>query len=342
MNNCKRFFSLAAASAILFTAVFSCAKEPGTGKNDSSKRYFDAWISTHYPDVQPTDLGEYVIEDEVGTGPSIGEADNIPYVFVKYTVTDLDGNVTTSSDEDVEKRIGKYSKVNYYGPVVWFRDSDYMQAGVEEAIKGMKIGGTRKVIIPGWLMTYDRYDTAEDYIRNVTGTNYIYTIHIYDTTPDIVKWEVDSLEIYKGKYLDNVDSTEYGFYYQQLRAPVDTVSLPSDTTVYINYVGRLLNGQVFDTNIADTAKVYGLYSSSTTYEATQINWGDAYSNLTMTSSESSMISGFAKAVFQMKKMEKGRCIFYSPLGYGASGSGTKIPAYSMLRFDIELVAEPDD
>jgi FKBP-type peptidyl-prolyl cis-trans isomerase len=55
-----------------------------------------------------------------------------------------------------------------------------------------------------------------------------------------------------------------------------------------------------------------------------------------------MISGFAKAVFQMKKMEKGRCIFYSPLGYGASGSGTKIPAYSMLRFDIELVAEPDD
>jgi hypothetical protein len=191
-------------------------------------------------------------------------------------------------------------------------------------------------------MTYDRYDTEDQYLKNESGTDCIYTIHVYGMTSDIYKWQIDSLERYTALYMDNVDSTSYGYYYQQLKAPTDTTTLPSDTTVYINYIGRLLNGQVFDTNIADTAKLYNIYNSSATYKPTKITWGDNYSNLTMGSNENSMITGFAKALYGMKSMEKGRCAFYSYLGYDYSGSGSRIPAFAMLRFDVQLVADPDD
>lgn len=342
MINTKRLIPLATVLIISTVTVFSCAKEPKAGTNDASKRYFDAWISTHHPDLKPTDMGEYIIEDKAGTGEELFDNDSISYLFVKYTVTDLDGNVTSSTIASVQQQLGNYSKANYYGPVIWDREETGIPAGIEYAIEGMKIGGYRKVIIPGWLMSYSRYDNESDYIKNVSGTNCIYSLTLLGQTKDIYKWEVDSLEKYTAKYMENVDSTGYGFYYQQLRAPSDTNAFDSDTTVYINYIGRLLNGQVFDTNIADTAKMYGIYSSSNTYAPTLINWGESYSKLTMTSSESTMISGFAKALYGMKPMEKGRCVFYSPYGYGVSGSGSKIPAFAMLRFDIELVANPDD
>ena len=72
----------------------------------------------------------------------------------------------------------------------------------------------------------------------------------------------------------------------------------------------------------------------------QINWGEKYEDLTMTSSKSSMISGFALTLWQMKAMEKGVGVFYSDLGYGNSGSGSSIPGYAPLIFEIELVAKP--
>ena len=60
------------------------------------------------------------------------------------------------------------------------------------------------------------------------------------------------------------------------------------------------------------------------------------------SDKSSMISGFAKTLWQMKDMEKGVGVFYSNLGYSYSGSGASIPGYSPLIFEIELVAKPEE
>ena len=62
----------------------------------------------------------------------------------------------------------------------------------------------------------------------------------------------------------------------------------------------------------------------------------------MGSDKSSMISGFAKTLWDMKAMEKGVGVFYSILGYGYSGSGSSIPAYAPLVFEIELVAKPEE
>ena len=56
---------------------------------------------------------------------------------------------------------------------------------------------------------------------------------------------------------------------------------------------------------------------------------------------SSVIGGFSKTLSKMKAMEKGMGIFYSPLGYGYSGSEPSIPPYAPLIFEIEIVAKPE-
>ena len=135
-----------------------------------------------------------------------------------------------------------------------------------------------------------------------------------------------------------LDSLKFGFYYRQTAAPDSDKEFPNDTTIYINYIGRLLNGKVFDTTIADTAKRYSLYSSSSTYEPVSIKFNkDDYTQIKMGTDESDVIDGFAYTLSKMKSHESGVGIFYSGLGYGSSGSGGSIPSYSPLIFEIEIV-----
>ena len=125
----------------------------------------------------------------------------------------------------------------------------------------MKEGGRKKIIIPSWLMTYKSYDTPEEYLENSSsGTDAIYDITIRNYTDSIYKYEISSIAEYFKENSDvfgNMTARDsakvYGFYYKQLKAPVDTTSFPKDTSIYINYTGKLLNGLVFDTTIEKVA-----------------------------------------------------------------------------------------
>ena len=341
----KKVFSAALyiAAAMLLAG---CAKTVTPGPNEANKRYFDAWMQIHHPDAKPTGLGIYVIEDEPGTGAVVTDDG---FVYADYIVTDLEGNITSYTDRNTAKQLGKFDTTAFYGPKVITTMDNTIQAGLADAIVGMKVGGHKKVIIPSWLMTYSVYDTPEEYLN--TSSSYsdaIYDITITDFTEDISKYEIERI----GKYLTEhkeeygnmtvADSLQYGFYYKELVPPTDTTSFPTDTSIYINYTGRLLSGLVFDTTDERTAKNHNIYSSSRSYEPVKIKWGEKYSDLKMGSSGSSVVSGFALTLWQMRAFEKGVGIFYSPLGYSYNGSGSSIPSYSPLVFEIEIVAEPED
>lgn len=337
---------LCGAAVMLAVIAAACAKEASVAKNEDNKLYLDAWMSAHHPNVQPTGLGIYITDDQSGTGAEVTDDDL--YLFLRYTATDLDGTIGSTTEEKVAQQIGTYSKGTYYGPSVIINNKYMTQAGILEMIKGMKVGGTRTAVIPGWLnvtlSTKEDYTTGEEYYENMSGSNAIYTITLTDKCTDITKWEVDSLERYTARMMGDVDSTFYGYYYQQLKAPTDTTTLPRDTTFYINYTGRLLSGQVFDTTVEDTAKFYGIYSSSKTYAPMAVKLNETYTEITLGESSSSdgstTINGFAYCLSKLKSYEKGVCAFYSGLGYGYSGSGSAIPAYAPLTFEIEIVDEP--
>ena len=94
----------------------------------------------------------------------------------------------------------------------------------------------------------------------------------------------------------------------------------------------------FDTTDPVAAKDAGIYNSGRDYSPMKINMASEYSDITFStdSGTSSLIDGFAYCVSLMKTGEKGTCVFYSDLGYKSTSSGS-IPAYSPLRFDIEML-----
>lgn len=364
----KKTFSTILYIAAALSAI-SCAKTEVLGPNDAYKRYFDAWMHLHHPDAQPTGIGIYILEDAQGNGVAVGEEG---YVLIDYKVTDLEGNISSYTDAMTAKQLGDYNQTHYYGPKFWTTVETTLPAGAREAIVGAPIGTYRKVVIPSWLMSYKAYDSEEDYLDPPlkkdeeydasSYSNTIYEFTITDYTEDIDKWQIDSIGRFfanktvridgkpayetfvteSGAQMTTADSVSTGFYYKQLSAPTDTTTFAKDTTIYINYVGKLLNGLVFDTNVERVAKDNALYSTSRSYEPVRINWGEEYSDITMGSDKTSMIAGFAKTLWQMRAMEKGVGVFYSNLGYTYSGSGSSIPGYAPLIFEIELVAKPED
>lgn len=355
----KKVFSTALyiAAAMLLAG---CAKTVTPGPNEANKRYFDAWMQLNHPDLEPTGLGIYVLQESAGDGVEVRDSG---YVLVNYRITDLEGNISSYTDAQTAKQMGTYSETSYYGPKFWTTHKTTIQAGLGDAIYGMKAGGYKKVIVPSWLMTAQDFDTAQDYLDYYDEENSssyesaIYELEIKDFTKDIDQWQIDSIVRFfsndkvmiDGRPADKVfagmseaDSVKTGFFYKQLTEPTDTTSFPSDTTVYINYTGKLLNGLVFDTTVERVAKDNGLYSSSRTYEPIQINWGEDYSEITMGSDKSSVVTGFALTLWQMRAMEKGVGVFYSTYGYQYSGSGSSIPGYAPLIFEIEIVEKPED
>ena len=317
-------------AALLLSA---CAKTPNPGPNAATKRYLDAWIQVNHPDAKLTPLGAYILEETPGTGAAAGSFDENGYVRVECTVSALSGAISSTSDKDLARQLGTYAEKNYYGPVVWRRADNGLVAGLEELVSTMRCGGSKTVVVPGWLMGVDSqtglpiiYDSAQKYLDKISGSSPL----IYRVPGTTVK-----------------DTLHIGYYYRRTAEPSSTKEFAKDTTIYINYIGRRLDGVVFDTNIEDSAKFYGIYSASRTYGPAKIKWygsDGTYSDILMTSAGSEtgvkVAPGFSFALDQMHPHEKGTAVFRSGWGYDSSGSGSAIPAYSPLRFDLEIVDKP--
>ena len=329
--------------AVSILALGSCAKEKAAGLNDDAKRYFDAWISQNHPTATKTPLGAYILSETPGSGISSGDS---LFIRINYTTYTLDGSLTATTDEKKARQVGIYDKATYFGPVVAYRgeDLDNLPAGVEEAISTMKVGGRRTLVVPGWLSAAERYDSEEKYVQNCSGTDYIYELQLVEVFNDADRWERDSLlRFIAANYPAAVEDTTYsGFFYIKTKAGEDR-EFPSDTTIYINYTGRLLDGKVFDTTLKDTAKVWGLYSSSKDYAQTRVNWkndSEDFTAITRGEDETETIPGFSYALSLMHPGEAGKCFFISKYGYSASGSGSSIPGYSPLCFELETTEAP--
>ncbi len=331
---------LIGGAAVALTA--SCAKSSTATSNEQSKEYIDAWVSMKYPEATQTSVGAYILEDTPGDGAEYnGEA----YVFVSYTLASMSGTISSTTEESVAKQVGTYEDGNYYGAQTWYTGNENLSVGIESVLQGMRIGETRKALIPSWLMVFDRKEDPADYIKktNKSSSTGIYELTLHGFTEDIQADQIARIEKWCDTKYGHLDSLSYGFYYKELAEPADDEAFPSDTTIKINYIGRLLNGQVFDTNIRDTARKYNIYDSSTTYKPASIVWGDSSDDLIFkasgSSSESSVVTGFSKLLWEMRPGGKSAAIFISDYGYGYSGSGDRIPAYAPLEFEVEIVDE---
>ena len=82
--------------------------------------------------------------------------------------------------------------------------------------------------------------------------------------------------------------------------------------VVVNYIGRLVTGQVFDSSYARGEPL----------------------NISV----NRVIPGWTEALQMMSVGSKWQLVIPSNLGYGANGAGDLIPPHSTLIFDVELVS----
>ena len=344
--------------AVVVLAVFGCAKEKDITEREIQEKILDAYIQANCPTAQKLSSGLTIINLDQGTGPIAPGAND--GIYIHYNTYDLDGVCQSTTDSVKARMLGTYDPGIYYGPSLFILNSS-CTAGMKELLGKLHQGGSTTAIIPPWLTASKASAAGYSTQGQQSTVNMIYEIKAGIVIDDVDKFQIDSLESYsKLNYSPKIDSTAYGWYFRNFTHSIplpaaDTIEAGESVGVW--YVGRLLDGYVFDTNIRDTAKKYRIYDSSNDYEYLTVSMGETYQDMTTYGSSStsnssstgaegkqSLILGFVRAVKNMTYADKGVTFFMSGLGYGADGnmtSGKGVPEYAMIRFDLWL-AHPAD
>ena len=112
-------------------------------------------------------------------------------------------------------------------------------------------------------------------------------------------------------------------YVKQIEKGEGTESPLFTDSVRVVYQGRLIPSKSYSKGYVFDGTVYGTYSSKTAYTSRQ--------------KVSNLIAGYTTALMHMHKGDYWRIYIPYELGYGESGSGTKVPGYSVLIFDLTLL-----
>ena len=331
------FFAVAAATV-------SCAKYVSEDNLTSQKRIREAWMRVNLGgELEADENGLYILDKKVGAGAVIGDT---AYCMIDYVVRDLDGNYTKYTTEEVAKIMGTYNKTKYYSPEIFQMGSFKMYTPMENLVKSLNEGGSASFLLPPEATTYDYPKDLKKYYKSYgndgtepdLSSNYLYDIKVVEVIEDIYQYQIDKMEAYADKNYAGLDSLEKGFYFIKLSEnPIPNDTITSNTSVKVDYIGKLLDGFCFDTNIADSAKVYGLYSLSKTYEPLSVTYvknGYTVGDDGKKTYSTDVINGLSMAVGRMKYGEEAIAFFWSPLAYGTKSSDN-YPAYAPMCFYIK-------
>jgi len=337
---CKAFLALAAFSAL----VFSCAKYETEDNLVAQQRIREAWMRVNLGRVlDANENGLYVIEEKKGSSKEMGDT---AFVLLDYVAKDLDGNYNDYTTEEAARIMSTYKATNYYSPEVVQLGKYKLYTPVENYIRSLGEGGSATFLLPPEATTYDYTAELKKYYKSYgnDGTkpdkseNYLYDIKVVKVIEDIYKYQIEQLEDFANKNYAGVDSICEGFYMVKLKESEAKDTITAATSVKVNYIGKLLDGFCFDTNIQDSAKVYGLYEYGKTYSPLSVTWQKDGYTLSDSGSKtyvSDVINGFAMTVGRMKYGEKAISFFWSKYAYGTSSTDT-YPAYSPMCFYVEI------
>ena len=320
--------------ALLLTAA--CAVEPQTETYASQDRVMKAWMRHNYPGKTTYgDTGLYVLDMEPGDGPAIGDS---AYVFAHYVKSKLDGEIISTNDEGLARQLGTYSVLNHYGSSIWRIDQGYLPDDLETVLHAMKSGGYAKVALPlsasgHALSMYSAFSgTEESYNEILELTIDTVVNRIYAYQEQVMK------DWFQRNYQVSDTAAEHLYFKKLVEKTAESDTISEGHNVSVRYIGRLLNGQVFDTNIEDTAKFYRIWKSTGSYNALTISYykddPEQFGN------NNSVVDDFGKAIRMMNFGEKAVTVFNSELGYGEKGKSPSVPEYAPLCFWLYI--EPKD
>ena len=288
------------------------------------------------------DLGYYYIPLRTTGGTTHGEDEK----WIRYDISskNQDGTLVYANTKNVAKEHSVFSYFIHYAPEYYIMGDayGYIPKGVADAMrKYVAVGDSIRLIIPPSLLGSSSYFNAttnagKPVVLDIALRNVVY-LPGSEEENELLEYRNSNFpgaKLLKGE--SGSDTTN--IYFQELAPPAENVAVETGDTVWVHYTGRYLDGYVFDTNIADSAKKHNIYTynpSVFTAEGLQFIIGD-----------DSMIDGFEAAVKNMKKGSSSVVMFTSEWGYGNLGKDNGGPNYASMAFHITLVnigkAETDD
>lgn len=344
MKGKLRFFSVIAVVACL---VVACAEKVEDDIEAKRELAFETWMQMYGEGATRLSTGVYVKKlSSSSTSSVVKPPVDGNWVSLNYTGRTLyTGNIFVSRDSATARLMGSFEYYTHYVPeFVKFSKTDTVGViqGVYDALATMNEGDVVRAYIPSSL-AYGTYGTSfsggyEGQTTSVGGdVAIIMDLELEKIVADPVSYETELVQQFAynkwGKRVD--DTIAKNVYRQTLElGKKDTLTVSDDTTVCVYYVGRFLDGFIFDTNIADTAKKYNIYDTSigTKYDSLKISTNGT---------DTSYIQGFYKAIVGMKFGETAETVFTSLYGYGSTAQtpddGTWINPYTPLRYTIEVL-----
>ena len=320
----KTLFPILLLPLLLLTGA--CAVDPEEDSGYFYDRVMKAWLNVNYPGVQPFGTtGAYILSIDRGSGPAVTDS---CYVWAHYTKRDLEQTIVSTNVQSLSEQIGGYTTSTYYGSDIWRLGQGYLPDALEEILKTMRAGGSVKVALPLSASSHD-YSLYTAFSSTSETDNLLVDVTIDTLVDDIFDYQDRVMREWFREHYARTDTVAEGLYLQKLEEhPNDSIT--DGTSVSVWYIGRLMNGQVFDTNIQDSAKFYRIYDSNKSFTALSFEYHKPDSE--ELTSNNSYVKGFAKALSMMKYGETAVTLFNSELGYGDKGSSPSIPEYSPLVF----------
>jgi len=344
MNKIVRVLTAGIVAAVCLS---SCAKEPSVDWNALREDAFEAWMNQNVEGAEKQASGVYIkklhSESNVVKPPKDGD-----WVLIDYTGRIMTtGDVFTTRDSAVAQRQGTFQYYTHYAPelVEYVKDGEMID-GLYYTLAAMTEGDSVETYIPPAL-SYGEYGGSfgngyQGEISSVSAnTPVVMNLRLDKIVSDPLMYENTLVREYAyEKWGLGVNDTVAKSMYRRVITPGrDTARIGKDSIVCLYYVGRFLDGFVFDTNMADTARRYHIY------DADDSNKYDSIS-LTVGSRDTTYIKGFYTAVEGLRYGDVAQVVFPSIYGYGSTGTSesgaTVIGPYSPLVFTIEVLPRYGD
>jgi len=259
------------------------------------------------------------------SGPNIKNGDFIEFDLVART--DGDSSLLSSYDNGAPFKIiarqqapGDFLDVI---PMLSEGDSATIKVLVDSVYKN------KSQLPPGFKGKYVTYGIKiEKLIAKGTQTDQVFQGVIADyvkkETDKIQQAEPAKIEKYIADNKLKATKTATGLYYVVTKQGTGPLPIAGDT-VGVNYVGKLVNGKVFETSLKEEAIKAKTYNAMFPYQPIRVAVGMA-----------KLIPGWDQGLMLFNKGTKATLVIPSNLAYGAQGNQRQVGPYTPLVFDMEI------
>lgn len=282
------------------------ASEEAAAKQTAiDEKLLAAYFKKNNIKAEKTASGLYYSVKEKGTGPNAKAGDEI---MVNYTGKLLEGKTFDSNEDSAFHHPEPFKLILGRGQVI---------KGWDEGLQLFNKGTKATLYIPS-VLAYGSQDRSPQIPAN---SILVFDVNLVDiaavlSPEEQAKKDDQLLQEYFAKHGIKATKTPSGLYYA-VSQKGDGPTMQAGKQVNMNYTGKTLDGRTFDSNV--DPEFHHVQPFKFNLGAGQV------------------IKGWDEGIQLLQKGSKGTLYIPSGLAYGAASPSPKIPANSVLIFDVEVV-----